>query len=675
MNRIAKILTMAGAVWVTALLAAGCTKEGRPATGWEADPDAVRIEASVGTVTKTNPLGNDDEQTKFNSGDKIAVAAVDNGAVKKTVKYQFDGSSWAPVADESGDYLLWDTPVTFRSWYPAAASWDEFTLPQDQSGASGSLADADFMTWSAGYKDDAAIPDGSKLSIVMQRQMALVTIVIDEVEDEYADLKNISVQVKRINSAHSSVNLQPDGTFKSDGDPTNVQPYKHVIESKSAYSAVVVPGNAVDKEVFLSIDVDGDKEGTQTKEIEEVTGIPAAEAGKHYTYKLIVGKQTVKIGGVTVENWTTGKLDGKFEAEVDDYSEWDGKKASSGYTFSGSGTSDTPYLIKSAADLAGLAANVNSGANYQGKYFKLEANIDLMGNEWTPIGNLSKYFYGTFDGNGKVITNLTISDATGDVGLFGAANGTIQNVVLRNASVASSSSNTVAALLVGYAGGGAIKSCKIDGVVSSDYVAAGIVGHSSKIEISDCEVNVECYGDGYTGGVFGSKDNNSGDVVVKNCIVRGRIFGKIVGGIAGMLHGSDVISGCKSYATLSQFDKKNYTTAGGIAGEAYYKCKFEDCEVYGNIDIECENNSEYFPLSVGGAIGLAREVTISNLKFEGTMNVTSIKKENKVGAVIGEVQNSLTVSSECTYRKSGTGTFPPVGTCPEGVDISKITGI
>ena len=57
------------------------------------------------------------------------------------------------------------------------------------------------------------------------------------------------------------------------------------------------------------------------------------------------------------------------------------------------------------------------------------------------------------------------------------------------------------------------------------------------------------------------------------------------------------------------------------------------------------------------------------------MNVKSIKEEKGVGAVIGEVQNSLTVSSECTYKKSGTGTFPPVGTCPKGVDISKITGI
>ena len=205
MNRERQILLMAGAAWVAALLATGCTKEGRPATGWEADPDAVRIEASVGTVTKTNPLGNDEEQTKFNSGDKIAVAAVDNGAVKKTVKYQFDGTSWAPVADESGatDYLLWDTPVTFRSWYPAAASWDGFTLPQEQSGASGSLADADFMTWSAEYE---TIPEEErKLSITMQRQMALVTIVIDKIEDQYDYIKNPQFETVKISSAHTSV--------------------------------------------------------------------------------------------------------------------------------------------------------------------------------------------------------------------------------------------------------------------------------------------------------------------------------------------------------------------------------------------------------------------------------------------------------------------------------------
>ena len=660
---------MAVVAWVTALLAVGCTKEGRPATGWEADPDAVRIEASVGTVTKTNPLGTEEDQTKFNSGDKIAVAAVDNGAVGKTVKYQFAGTFWTPVADESGatDYLLWDTPVTFRAWYPASASWDGFTLPQDQSGASGSLADADFMTWSAEYKDDASIPEGRKLSITMQRQMALVTIVIDKVEDQYDYIKNPGFSGAKIYSAHTSVKRQDNGTFASEGEPYKISPLEHQIDGKPAFSAIVAPGKA-NGNAFFTVNIVNTSE-SYFHDV-AVTGIPAAEAGKHYTYKLIVGKQTVKIGGVTVENWTTGKLEGKFEAEVDDYSEWDGKKVSSGYTFSGEGTSDKPWRITSATDLAGLAANVNSGTNYHDNYFKLEANIDLMGHEWTPIGARGKSFYGSFDGDGKVITNLTISNATDCAGLFGFARGTIQNIVLRNASVISSST---AALLVGESEGGVIKSCKVDGTVRSGNNAAGIVGQSSEVEISDCEVNVECYGGNNVGGVFGDKTNNSWSVVVKNCIVRGRICGKTVGGIAGQLQGSDVISGCKSYATLSHIDKMNCTWAGGIAGSAYYNCKFENCEVYGDINIESEY--EYDSPTVGGAIGLASNTTISNLKFEGTMNVKSIKEGNKVGAIIGEVQNSLTVSTQCTYRKSGTGTFPPVGTRPEGVDISKITGI
>ena len=650
---------MAGAAWVAALLAAGCTKEGSPATGWEADPDAVRIEASVGTVTKTNPLGTENEQTRFNKGDKISVIHV---SANKLVNYVHDGTSWAP---EGEDYLTWQTGAanTFRLQYPYIGHESDFgEFFKDQSTLE-KMTRSDLME--AEKVEYTKIPGNKTLSAALKRKRSLITVVIagfgDELSSEDAKVTDLKLHLWDGGQGDEIITVTPfirdeQGTAKPEGT-AGLKGY--------SYTAIGRNDCKYSGKPFITMTVAG-KTLTVANPADMVVG-------KHYTYKLIVGKQTVKIGGVTVENWTTGKLDGRFEAEVDDYSEWDGKKVSSGYTFSGSGTSENPYLIKSAADLAGLAANVNSGTNYQSKYFKLEANIDLMGHEWTPIGTREKYFYGNFDGNGKVITNLTISNATDCAGLFGIADGTIQNIVLRNASV----DGATAALLVGYAGGGAIKSCKVDGVVRSDaYIAAGIVGSGDSVEISDCEVNVECYGGDYAGGVFGTKPNSSWAVVVKNCIVRGRICGKTVGGIAGQLQGSDVISGCKSYATLSHIDKMNCTWAGGIAGSAYYNCKFVDCEVYGDIDIECENDSEYSPLYVGGgAIGLASEATISNLKFEGMMNVKSIKEEKGVGAVIGEVQNSLMVSSECTYRKSGTGTFPPVGTCPEGVDISNIKGI
>ena len=668
MNRIAKILTMAGAAWVAALLAAGCTKEGRPATGWEADPDAVRIEASVGTVTKTNPLGNDDEQTKFSNGDQIAVASVDNGAVEKTVKYQFGGSSWAPVADESGatDYLLWDTPVTFRSWYPAAASWDGFTLPQDQSGVSGSLADADFMTWSAEYKDDAAIPDGRKLSITMQRQMALVTIIIDKVEDQYDYIKNPGFSGAKIYSAHTSVKRQDNGTFASEGEPYKISPLEHQIDGKPAFSAIVAPGKA-NGNAFFTVNIVNTSE-SYFHDV-AVTGIPAAEAGKHYTYKLIVGKQTVKIGGVTVENWTTGKLDGKFEAEVDNYSEWDGKKVTGTHTFPGEGSATSPYLIQSATDLAGLAANVNSGTNYQGKYFKLETNIDLMGHEWTPIGG-NKPFYGIFDGNSKIITNMSITAAPSSgygVGLFGYCMGaSISGVVLKNAKIAYSGENGFPSGLICGAFSGTVKNCRVDGTISTKFgCCGGIIGEvNGTTSVSNC--NVEIHGEkpwGYIGGILGECSRK--DLTIESCIVKGEINGgnNGFGGIAGNLQGYNVlVKNCTSYAKLGKSTDGTTPRVGGLVGRFTYG-KAESCTVYGSISFTNDSGL------VGGMFSDVTDATLSNLNFTGDIDVT-IQGESfivsNIGAFIAWLGGTSTTATNCTYKKSGTGNYPVIAEFDDG---------
>ena len=61
---------------------------------------------------------------------------------------------------------------------------------------------------------------------------------------------------------------------------------------------------------------------------------------------------------------------------------------SSAWAWMGSGTSDAPYQITSAADLTQLATDVNGGESYSDKYFKQTADITLSG-EWTPIGTQS----------------------------------------------------------------------------------------------------------------------------------------------------------------------------------------------------------------------------------------------------------------------------------------------
>ena len=105
------------------------------------------------------------------------------------------------------------------------------------------------------------------------------------------------------------------------------------------------------------------------------------------------------------------------------------------------------YEVASPAQLAWVAATVNGGEKFEGKTVKLTSDIDLAGHAWTPIGNGSRFgsaaignqFKGTFDGNGKTISNLNINTTKGTdyaVGLFGIVNGgTVKNLKLKDAAV------------------------------------------------------------------------------------------------------------------------------------------------------------------------------------------------------------------------------------------------
>ena len=642
---------MAGAAWVAALLAAGCTKERRPATGWEADPDAVRIEASVGMVTKSNPLGSAEEQTKFNKGDKITV--IQNA--KNLVNYVFDGTSWAP---EGEDYLTWQTDAenTFTLRYPAGEDWDHEYLSKDQSTIEEMRRSDRMLAENVNFDK---IPDDRILSATLERQRSLITVVIARFGDEFSseeakvtDLKlhlwdgsqgdEIGAVVPYIRDAQGV--HQPKGTAGLVG-----YTYTAIGRNDCKYSG----------KSFITMMVAG----------KSLTVANPADmmVGKHYTYKLIVGKQTVKIGGVTVENWTTGELDGKFEAEVDDYSEWDGKKVSSGYTFSGSGTSESPYLIKSAADLAGLATNVNSGTNnYQGKYFKLQANIDLMGHEWTPIGNSSSKFEGIFDGNNKIITNMSITAAPSSdsgVGLFGNCSGaSVSNVVLKNAKITYSGEIGLYSGLICGVFSGAVKNCRVDGTISAKReCCGGIIGKANGgTSVSDCDV--EIHGEspwGYTGGIVGYFHEDA-QLTIESCVVKGEINGgnSGFGGIAGSLQGNNVlVKNCTSYARLGKATDGTTPKVGGLVGGFTYG-KAESCTVYGSISFTYDSGI------VGGMFSNAYDVTLSNLNFRGDIDVTiqgESYSETTIGAFIAWLSGTATTATGCTYKKSGTGEYHVVG--------------
>jgi hypothetical protein len=101
---------------------------------------------------------------------------------------------------------------------------------------------------------------------------------------------------------------------------------------------------------------------------------------------------------------------------------------------SGDGSSGSPYQIATVDNLYWLSQN----SSYWGKCFTQTANIDASGiSNFSPIGNSSTYFTGTYNGNGHTISGLTISRSTTSlVGLFGKTNNaTISNLGITGASV------------------------------------------------------------------------------------------------------------------------------------------------------------------------------------------------------------------------------------------------
>lgn len=314
----------------SAALLAGCTKTA-PERIWATDPDAVRIEASVGVLTKTYPAGTEEEQKKFKGpegtkypGDRIAVSAEANGQTEKTVTYEFDAEVWNPVPVT--DYLVWKAPVTYKAWYPASAK-DGFTLPADQSGAlvenHGNFEKADFMIGEYVCNSKDKIPSDHKLKFVMNRKMALVTVNVDKnrLNNQFDGKDIYMIRVESIRSGRSVVS--PDGT--GSGDPVDVRPYRYdsAYTTDGNYHAIVVPCDGDDSAVFLKITVWW-KPGTEQDKAElYVTGRPAFEAGKHYTYNLTVGKDKLEAGDITVSDWgaPVDLIEGGGEQEADKLSD------------------------------------------------------------------------------------------------------------------------------------------------------------------------------------------------------------------------------------------------------------------------------------------------------------------------------------------------------------------
>ena len=294
-----KITRYMGAFAVIAMLAA-CSTDDEQGTNTAANE--VKITANVGgnsIFTRSNPLGTEAEQQNFNEGDAISVTTEG-----KTVIYKKTGEVWAPA--NAGDYLVWTgNAQAFEACYPEKA--DESTtnsfsvgyVSADQSTVD-KIEKSDYMI-SRETIEKAYIPSDRQLTLNFERQTARVIVKVSGFGDEFKDLNPTLSAVE----VYSKLKV-PAG----DGDSyAAIKTYKKEESGNNVFYALVSPGDANSTEKFLKLTVtynDGEViNPTHTEEL-YVTGIPALEKAKSYTYDVRIGKDKATIGSVSVTDWGKG---------------------------------------------------------------------------------------------------------------------------------------------------------------------------------------------------------------------------------------------------------------------------------------------------------------------------------------------------------------------------------
>ena len=366
---------------------------------------------------------------------------------------------------------------------------------------------------------------------------------------------------------------------------------------------------------------------------------------------------------------------------------WDGTVADS--FESGAGTESSPFIIKTAEQLAYLAQSTNSGNNYKGKYFKLDNDIvlntedafsydafgfacdaaeDKTPNTWTPIGNSSNTFSGVFDGDGHKIIGIYINSQSSNQGFFGhCSNATVKNLGVTDGYIkgigniggvvaSNNSSNGTATVSNCY------NNCAINCTGQANYnssAVGGVVGfngvYTGNNSISDC-YNAGLVKSSFAnaGGVVGYnylQHNNNGESSISNCYNTGIVKSSAdnAGGIVGYIdvHG-EVNMGCpkslRIYGCYNDGEVSGASKVGGIVGYHYATKAFEKGR---NISYCYNNGIVSGSSSVGGIIGYvyhfekSSTLTVNNCYNTGIINCSG----SSSGGIVGCCESYSTSST------------------------------
>jgi filamentous hemagglutinin family protein len=286
--------------------------------------------------------------------------------------------------------------------------------------------------------------------------------------------------------------------------------------------------------------------------------------------------------------------------------------------------------------------------------YALATNITAP-SSFTPIGETTPFFTGTFNGLGNTVNNLDIglsSAYSSDMyaGLFGRVGfgGTVENLGVTNVSIYDNgvAVGGLVGLNDGDVGGnaGTVKNSYATGSVSgtgSSSSAGGLVGWNSGGTVSSSYATVNVSGSSSAvGGLVGANSS----ATVTNSYATGSVGGTgYIGGLVGYNFSGSVIT--NSYAAVSvSGGSGSYSYIGGLVGYNYGTVS----DSYATGSVSGTGSS-----SVGGLVGFNSGGTVSNSYATGSVSGTG----STVGGLVGV--NSSTVSN--SYWDTTTTSSPIAG--------------
>lgn len=464
------------------------------------------------------------------------------------------------AANEPGVYVLTDGTYTYTvSKTGCNAKTDEFTVSGESQSIEVSLEAETFqVTFNVQ-------PDGAKI------------VVRSEAGEEVAPTQE-SASIYSLPNGKYTYTVSKLGCMSRSGEFT------------VNGAAVVIPAITLTGATLYTVTLsfqDEDKQSvTPTSVTVKFDGETVDPAEGTFTYSLPNGTYTCLVDDSRYykveERFTVEDANRTITVSLETNRSWDGKS-----TTEVTPNADGVYEIKTAAELAWFAAQVNAGNT--GYNAKLMANIYVnyngSTNVWTPIGGFKNQYAGTFDGNGKRIYGLTAALFS-----YNAAKSLVKNLTVYGENVAA-------------------------------------------------EANTGTMG-GICNSAYGS---------FENCVSRMTVTAtwSVVGGIVGRLYAGGSITNCANYGTVSTSHTAssvgisgvyNYSYVGGIVGQSYGAVT--GCFNAGSV---ASPNTNYG--GVGGIAGVLQNTTVMEC-----YNTGAVTGYMRTGGIIGAITSATATSATATVK-------------------------